>query len=280
MIRKYVVLLWLLIVVPIICWGQASTSLKEREVDCLSSALPIAHTDLISQKAALDSIAALLVGRWKLIKVEDGWSGTKTPNWLSELIVDRKGQCIVRVDGNWISGFQLTLITERGWFFFTIDRHKGARFLITPTSSLDHYERKSNSQGRIKLCESILSLSDNRADGQLYLYERLTHQEPSISSLTPIACRDSLSQVEQVQRVKGTVLFRDDLQAYVIDYSLRDSPFTHLIGIICNWPQAKEYVNKTVSYSGKYFDLPVKNKIDGGQEKVYYLRITRFHPVE
>jgi hypothetical protein len=271
--------LWLLIV-PTICWGQASKDSKEPEIDCLSSVLPITDTDLTSQKAALDSIATLLVGRWKLIKVESGWSGPKTPNWLSELIVDRKGQCVVRVDGNWVSGFQLTLTIERGWFFFTINQHKGSHFLIAPAPISDHYGRKRNNRGRLKLCESLLSLSDNSADGQLYLYERLTHREPNIASLTPISCQDSLSQVEQVQRVKGRVLFRDDLQAYIIDYALADSPFTHLIGIICNWPQAKDYINKTVSYSGKYFGLPDRPKVSGKQEIVYYLRITGFHPIE
>ncbi len=279
MVRRCVFLLWLLIV-STFSWGQASTGSKEPDIDCISSAMPIADTNFISQKVASDSIAALLVGRWKLIRVESGWSAPKTPNWLSELIVDREGQCIVRVDGNWVSSFRLTLTMQWGWFYFAIDQHKGDRFLIASTPSLDSYGRKRNSRGRLKLCESILSLSDNRADGQRYLYERLTRQEPDIASLTPVACRDSLSQVEQVQRVKGTVMFRDDLQAYVIDYVSVDSPSTHLIGIICNWPQAKEYTNRIVNYSGKYFDLPTKNTIDGEQGKVYYLRITGFHQIE
>lgn len=273
---KGYILLFLLLLVPAISRGQGSTIPQGAQLDCPNTALPVAAADSSRQKAALDSMATLLVGHWKLTKLDSDWSPIQRPNWFSELVINREGQCVVRLEGNWVSSFQLTLSLERGWIYFTISQLKGARFWLSSIANSgqrSHNPTKPNKRGRLSVCESALFLAG-------YQYERLANQDRMTASLTPIACQDSLSEVKQVQRVKGRVQFRDDLQAYVLDYALDNQFATHVIGLICNWPQAKDYIGQMVSFSGKYFGLPKPVPVSSQPESVYYLRITGFHPLE
>jgi hypothetical protein len=260
--------------------GQSSITTTQPIVDCIPQPLAIANTDSIRQQIALDSISTLVVGHWRLVRVESGWSAPKTPNGLAELLIDKEGECVVLMDGNWVSSFRLTLSMQWGRVLFASSEHKGAHYLGFTDSAAKHSTRKRPHLGRIGLCGPYLFVSNNMADGQSHTYERATTIEPNIASLTPIVCRDSLSLHSEVQRVKGKVEYRNDLQAYVIDYALEDLPTTHLVGIVCNWPQAKQYIGKTVAFSGKYFQVPKQTNKTKKQETVYYLRITGFHPVE
>lgn len=252
-------------VFPFVCYGQPNTD--NGNSDCAFSRFPVLETDSTRQRIILDSAAALLVGRWKLVQTESGWSAPRSPGWLAELAIDKQGECVVRIDGNWVSSFNLTPFVRWGFLYFSLNHLKGSLFF--------HTSRPVT--GRFGFCESKMIMSDNRADGELFRYERITTNEPDIASLTPTVCRDSLSLFAEVGRVKGRVEFREELKAYVIRYSAEAG--TDWVGIICNWPQGKEYTGQMLVFSGKYY-TPVKIGKTNEKELIYYLRITGFHPLE
>ena len=265
---------------PLASWGQLEATITQPLIiDCVSPQLPIANSDSVKQRVALDSISPLLVGRWKLIREASGWSSPKTPNWLAELLIDQQGQCVVLIDGNWVSSFRLTLSMKWGRVLFASSEHKGAHFLGFTNPDPRRPARKRR-LGRIDRCGSYLFVSDNAADGRSHTYERVATTEPDITSLTPTVCRDSLSLHSSVMRVNGRVQYRADLHAYIIDYLPGSGSAKHQIGILCNWPQAKEYVGKTVAYSGNYYHRPGELEHPTKEEVIYYLRITGFHPVD
>jgi hypothetical protein len=86
-------------------------------------------------------------------------------------------------------------------------------------------------------------------------------------------CQDSAYFVRQVHGLKGTISYRKDLRSYVVSYGVPNTIDSYWTGIICNWPQVDKWLNKPVTFSGRYYQARgVKQKYGG--ETVLYLHVT------
>ena len=92
--------------------------------------------------------------------------------------------------------------------------------------------------------------------------------------------QDSTYFVRQVTNQLGTVVYREDLKAYVIssgDPTVVYKPDTMVCsqwtGIVCNWPGASKWNNKPVQFNGRYFQARGVMVKYGG-EHIYYLHLT------
>ena len=86
-------------------------------------------------------------------------------------------------------------------------------------------------------------------------------------------CRDlSHFAMEQLYQV-GQLSYRGDLQAYVITYGEPNTFDTVRTGLICNLVSAREWVGKTVTFSGRYFHASGLRPQHAG-EHLYYLYVT------
>jgi len=86
-------------------------------------------------------------------------------------------------------------------------------------------------------------------------------------------CRDSSHYAMERHQGVGYVRYRGDLQAYVITYGEPNTFDTVRTGIICNLSNARDWVGKTVTFSGRYFHSRGLMPQHGG-EHIYYLYVT------
>lgn len=92
--------------------------------------------------------------------------------------------------------------------------------------------------------------------------------------------QDSTYFIRQVTNQVSTVVYRDDLKAYVLssgDPTVVYAPDTMVCsqwtGIVCNWPEASKWNNKQVHFDGRYFQARGVMVRYGG-EHIFYLHLT------
>lgn len=97
-------------------------------------------------------------------------------------------------------------------------------------------------------------------------------------------CQDSTYFVRQVENIAGTVHYRGDLKAYVISSAnpmAVHSPDTIVcglvvrswVGIVCDVPTIADWIGKTVTFSGRYYQAHGVSARDVA-EHVFYLHVT------
>lgn len=92
-------------------------------------------------------------------------------------------------------------------------------------------------------------------------------------------CQDSSSFVGQVHNLKGIVGHRQDLGSYTISYALPDAIDSQYTFILCNWPQAANWLGRSVTFSGRRYLARGILPTHGGETTLYlYLTAVRPHP--
>lgn len=86
-------------------------------------------------------------------------------------------------------------------------------------------------------------------------------------------CRDFSHYAMERHQGVGHVSYRGDLQAYVITYGEPNTFDTVRTGLICNLANAKDWLGKTVTFSGCYFHARGLMPQHAG-EHIYYLYVT------
>lgn len=86
-------------------------------------------------------------------------------------------------------------------------------------------------------------------------------------------CRDSSYFAMERHQQVGHVSYRGDLQSYVITYGEPNTFDTVRTGVLCTLANAKDWVGKTVTFSGRYFQVRGLMPQHAG-EHMYYLYVT------
>ncbi|WP_461094507.1 hypothetical protein [Spirosoma gilvum] len=86
-------------------------------------------------------------------------------------------------------------------------------------------------------------------------------------------CRDSSQFAMERHQQVGHVSYRGELQAYVISYGEPNTFDTVRTGLICNLANARQWLGKTVTFSGRYFHARGLVPQHAG-EHIYYLYVT------
>lgn len=246
--------------------GYGQSPSQQRKTDRLAMYGFTTDSMSVQHQKDIDSVANLLTGRWRLVRVSSGWTRPRDVAGHTIMTVDQQQRVTVRNDGNWVSSFRFVIRKRWREYVFIRDQLKRSPFLGMSAQDI----------GGLRLYGDTLLLFDRRADSGAYTFKRVL-DTVLLPQLSPTACADSMSLVHQCQRVKGVVSFRPDLQAHVMTYTISDSTKQTWVGIFCNWPQAGEYIGRMLTFSGKFYQV-TKPKTGLKNETVYYLRLTGLHP--
>ena len=96
-----------------------------------------------------------------------------------------------------------------------------------------------------------------------------SHTPASLVRFLNKACQDSAHFIGQVEKLKGWVEHRADLQSYVISYAIENTFDSEVTAIICNWPEAGKWVGRAVTFSGRYYRGPSLLIRHAGESLVY-----------
>ncbi|SFE29871.1 hypothetical protein [Spirosoma endophyticum] len=138
-----------------------------------------------------------------------------------------------------------------------------------------------------KLCWFGIVFSSSSGLNSVYAQQPYIPGVTDISSVTTLSnlsakefrlfvqkgCQDSSHFAMERHEWVGQVHYRGDLQAYVIVYGEPNTFDTERTGVVCNLANAKDWLVKTVTFSGRYFHASGIKPQHGGDHN-YYLYVT------
>ena len=135
---------------------------------CPPATLPVIYPDdSLSQKgSAIDSLYALMQGRWKLIVTGGGWGHPRKPKKKTEIYFDQRGKGKVYEDGVLVSTMHIMLKRVYRMLLFDVEDQGKLLFSFSP-------QRNSNKKkGSMAICEVKMSLFSG-ADGPAYAFRKV-----------------------------------------------------------------------------------------------------------
>lgn len=119
--------------------------------------------DSTGLRLAMDSISKVLSGQWKLVEVAGGWHTARKPSKVVKMLLDSQGRGMIYEEGQRVSTYQLTLNEFYRYMRFSIIEKEGTFFDFSPKS-----------RGYLRLCQQTLILRVNAAEGEAYVFERVS----------------------------------------------------------------------------------------------------------
>ena len=151
-------------------WTQIDSTTKDAFIyhPCPPVKLPVVYPgDTLSQKGdAIDSLYALMQGRWKLIVTGSGWAYPRKPEKTTEIYFDERGNGKVYESGILVSSVHITL--KRVYSMLLFDVEEEGKLVFSFASQRNSDKKK----GSMTICEGKMSLFTG-ADGPAYALRKV-----------------------------------------------------------------------------------------------------------